>query len=303
MSDIQKSPVSSFPETHQLKPDSLIHIVEMQMEGYQSKKMLVKDFEEKLYSSVVNTLKAKYWDSHIPDAARTHKDVDSFRAILDYLGSDAPAEITDRDTFVNHINYDFLVLRRYMVKRGGDLETKINSLVGTIHTVDSQFAPMMTLFTKGINGNICEGKSVNNDANADDIDIGYQMKIQDGNKISNTWIVPSTGNLVVYGWLDSNECLNNKATPSAFCVLEGNINDRWEIMSVQPVVPAKNITYVGFNVQVHEGLNIRVRTGFPVGAKSNGYSNDQGGLDSLANNTANGFKCQVFVNIERIAQP
>ena len=99
---------------------------------------------------------------------------------------------------------------------------------------------------------------------------------------------------MIYGWLDSSECLNNKATPSAFCVIEGNINKNWEIISVCPVAPAKSITYVGFNLMVKKGLVIRARTGFICGVKSGQFPNEQDGYDTLANSKANGFKCMIY---------
>ena len=123
-----------------------------------------------------------------------------------------------------------------------------------------------------------------------------QMEIKNGNKISNTWTCQGTGNLVVYGWLDSSSVLNNKAIPSAYCVLEAKINGNWEIIAAQPVMPAKSITYVGFNVPVLKNLVIRARTGFTVGAKSGQYPNAQDGYDTLSNSTANGFKCMIFSN-------
>ena len=121
-----------------------------------------------------------------------------------------------------------------------------------------------------------------------------QMYIESGNKISNEWTCPDTGNLVIYGWLDSSTCLNNKATPSAFCVIEGYINDNWEIISVCPVMPAKTITYVGFNLLVKKNLTIRARTGFVCGVKSSQFANQQDGYDTLANSRANGFKCMIY---------
>jgi hypothetical protein len=83
--------------------------------------------------------------------------------------------------------------------------------------------------------------------------------------------------------------------------LEGKINsdddaDNWEIVAVQPVIPAKSMTYVGFNIPVKQGFVIRARTGFTVGAKSGQYSNENDGYDTLSNDTANGFKCMVFSN-------
>jgi len=90
--------------------------------------------------------------------------------------------------------------------------------------------------------------------------------------------------------------LNNKATPSAFCVIEGNINKNWEIISVCPVTPAKSMTYVGFNLMVKKGLTIRARTGFVCGVKSSQFANQQDGYDTLANSKANGFKCMIYLN-------
>lgn len=126
-----------------------------------------------------------------------------------------------------------------------------------------------------------------------------QMKIEYGNKISNTWQCPASGNLVVYGWLDSSQLLNNKAIQRAYCVIEGLINpsdsgDNWEIISVQPVIPAKTITYVGFNLLVREGLVIRARTGFTVGNGSGNFANEQDGNDTLSNSVPNGFKCMIY---------
>lgn len=108
--------------------------------------------------------------------------------------------------------------------------------------------------------------SVKNGTTVDDD--ACQMEISQGNRVSNEWFVPDTGNLVIYGWIDSSEALNSKAIPSSFCAVEGRINNKWEILAVQPVIPAKSITYVGFNLLVKKGLVIRIRTGFSVGAKS-----------------------------------
>jgi hypothetical protein len=62
------------------------------------------------------------------------------------------------------------------------------------------------------------------------------------------------------------------------------------------VTPAKNITYVGFNVLVKKDLVIRARTGFVCGVKSGQFPNQQDGYDTLANSTANGFKCIIYSN-------
>lgn len=222
--------------------------------------------------------------------------------MLEYL-TDKDVNIPDislKDTpFEEHINYDFTVLCKYLEHRIEDVNGQVQGLYTKFNTLDCYFDGEMKITTdrkvRDSQGNedIEEtSESVNHIKNVDD---DYcQMSIAEGNKISNTWVCRETGNLVVYGWLDSSAALNNKAIPSSYCVLEGNINGDWEIIGVQTVIPAKSITYVGFNALVHQGLQIRVRTGFLVGPKSSQYPNEQDGYDTLANAKANGFKCQIY---------
>ena len=323
-SSIQKTPVSELQPTSELAPDSLIHIVQSIPETgggtnkYESMKMKICDFQNKMYESVQNTLKTEYWDTHCGEKETTHtENVEtdpkssfpkgtSFKELIDYLGEYnhvsnnkiwQPTQTEYEDmSFVNHVYYDFDVVKRYMVKKDNELQSEIDSINDTLVEIGSVFSTNMQLWTTDKNGEETQN-SVNHVKGVDDDHC--QMVIRTGNKISNTWIVPATGNLVVYGWLDSSEALNNRAVPSSFCVLEANVNpiadqDNWEIISVQPVMPFKSMTYVGFNVPVRKGLMIRARTGFTVGAKSGAHSNEQDGNDSLSNSTANGFKCQVF---------
>lgn len=205
-------------------------------------------------------------------------------------------------SFIDHVYYDFDVVKRYIVKKDNDLQSQINVNKTNIIEVSSMFSTNMKIWTTNNSGAAVE-KSTTSTTTVDDT--YCQMEIKPGNKISNTWTVPASGNLVAYGWLDSSEALNNRAIPSSFCVLEANINpmsnaagteniDNWEIIAVQQVIPFKTKTYVGFNVPVRKGLIIRVRTGFTCGAKSIQNSNEQDGSDTLANSTANGFRCQVF---------
>lgn len=317
----RKTPVSGLHLTSELYDDSLLHIIQHTSgtgdnAKYDSMKMNAGDFKQKIYEAVQNTFKTAYRYTHCygeSDAHNKYEDAPegtSFKELVDYLKErDAktpnespkwtPAELSDKDQdgFVKHLFYDFDVLKRFTVLKFNSLNFHIDDFSDWVVRLDCMFSSLMTFHTtKQIeNDEIAySALSVNHNQNVDD---QYaQMHIDTGNKISNEWTCPATGNLVVYGWLDSTSVLNNKAIPSAYCVIEANINSEWEIIGAQPVMPAKNITYVGFNIPVHKNLVIRARTGFTVGAKSGQYSNVQDGNDTLSNSVANGFKCMVYAN-------
>ena len=330
-SSIQKTPISALEETSALPDGSLIHIVvnETAIRGnapsYTSKRMLVETFKQKIYDSVQNTLKTGYWDTHESESTKHNQSEEktagerpagtSFADLVTYLqGKDddreadllsypiyTPEEVPEDDPngFIDHIYYDFDLIKRYMVVKDGDIELAIDKLRDDVKELDCYFAPTMKFATTALDNNVEVVVSSNStNHNLTDNDTYCQMSIESGNKISNEWTCPESGNLVIYGWLDSSACLNNKATPSAFCVIEGNINDNWEIISVCPVTPAKSITYVGFNLMVKRGLVIRARTGFICGVKSGQFPNEQDGYDTLANSKANGFKCMIYLNQE-----
>ena len=320
-SAILKTPVSELEQTSELIPRSLIHIVQFEKEvdgksEYQSMKMEVSTFSNKVYEAVQNTLKESYFQTHCVEDSETgnisHPEgsptgtsfIDMMNALNEYGNGwkttepDWNSSEWKIDGFVKHINFDFEVLRKYVVLKDNNLQKQLDEISGKFHEMDAFFASKMSLATTDSSGDITD-ISVNHSKTEND---HYcQMHIEVGNKISNRWTVPATGNLVIYGWLDSSSALNNKAIPSSYCVIEGRINspddsDNWEIIAVQSVVPAKSITYVGFNLPVRKGLVIRARTGFDVGAKSSQYPNEQDGNDTLSNDVANGFKCMVFSN-------
>lgn len=323
---IIKTPITELLSTYNLAEGSFIHVVEHDGQGhYESKKITVDDFKQKIYDSVQNTLKTSYWDTHELKKDKTPSDKHdqgedpngdrpegtSFKDLLEYLKSKdttrandeettpiyAPEEVseTDPNGFVDHLYFDFDLIKRYMVVKDGDIENSIQRLDERVDALDCYFAPAMKFSTTKLNNNNeiePTGSSVNH--NLTENDNYCQMYIESGNKISNEWTCPATGNLVIYGWLDSSACLNNKSTPSAFCVIEGNINNNWEIISVAPVNPAKTLTYVGFNIMVKTGLTIRARTGFICGSKSGQFANQQDGYDTLSNSRVNGFKCMIY---------
>lgn len=319
---IAKTPITELSLTNELPIGSYIHIVTKNGNNFESKKMTTDVFKQKIYDSVQNTFKTSYWDTHekgetghvLPEeeVKGERPEGTSFKELLNYLKSKddakphptdlpfyAPDEVpeTNINGFVDHIYYDFDLIKRYMVVKDGDLEGDIDELNIRVDELDCYFAPNMKFSTTRIVNNLdtdITEDSINHDKTEND---DYcQMSIESGNKISNEWKCTESGNLVIYGWLDSSACLNNKATPSAFCVIEGNINKNWEIISVCPVTPAKTITYVGFNLMVKKGLVIRARTGFVCGVKSSQFANQQDGYDTLANSRANGFKCMIYLN-------
>ena len=324
-STIQKTPITNLPDATELPYGSLIHVVTKLGTGnYESRKMTTDDFKQKIYDSIQNTFKTSYWDTHEKSQTQHINDTEipginpqdirpkgsSFYELMEFLRDKddnkknddettyAPMEVPedDPDGFIDHLYFDFDLIKRYMVVKDGDIETDISNLKGGADELGCYFAPKMRFATTALDNNIevvVTSDTLNHDLTENDT--YCQMRIESGNKISSPWTCPESGNLVIYGWLDSSDCLNNKATPSAFCVIEGNINKNWEVISACPVTPAKNITYVGFNLTVKKGLVIRARTGFVCGAKSGQFSNQQDGYDTLSNSTANGFKCMIYM--------
>lgn len=128
-----KTPVSKLNETSELFDNSYIHIVQyIRDDMYESMKMSAYDFKQKVYEAVQNTFKTKYWDTHCEQVKTTHSDgVEntaegaSFKEFIEYLNEDLPTEVesTDPDGFINHIYYDFDVVKRYIVKRSNYLQS------------------------------------------------------------------------------------------------------------------------------------------------------------------------------------
>lgn len=339
-STILKTPVTDLQPTSEFDDKSYLHLVQFiddndNVEKYESMKIRGYDFKQKVYEAVQNTFKTEYWDTHCNHTEEdaednaTHRDNveedpnspdfpegTSFKELIDYLGEYdqtknnkiwQPTQKNYRNmSFIDHIYYDFDVVKRYAVKRCNNLQSQIDVIDSSLVEIGSMFSTNMKIYTTDKDGTPVDVATTNN-LNVDDT--YCQMEIKPGNKISNTWTVPASGNLVVYGWLDSSDALNNRAIPSSFCVLEADINptatasgtdeiSNWEIISAQPVIPFKTKTYVGFNVPVRKGLVIRARTGFLCGAKSGQTSNEQDGYDTIANSTPNGFKCIVYSHMD-----
>ena len=133
---LQKTPVSELQLTTELIENSLIHIVQYisgdaskNTAKYESMKMRVQDFEQKIYEAVQNTFNTSYWGTHSVAWKTSHADSTetlptalaeaSFEKMIAYLDSDAPSEIpsVDPNRFIKHLFFDFDVVKRYIVKK------------------------------------------------------------------------------------------------------------------------------------------------------------------------------------------
>lgn len=122
-------------------------------------------------------------------------------------------------------------------------------------------------------------------------------------KLSTTYVCKETGILSIYGWLDSTNVANSKYLPTAWCALKGKMRaastqqERWEILQVQPVTPAKQFTYVSFCIPVQKGLEVQLELGFVPGTASGRYDRNKV-PESLANTVPNAFLGGVYVPVK-----
>lgn len=122
---------------------------------------------------------------------------------------------------------------------------------------------------------------------------GFVLAFWKHDKTSSPFTCPATGMLTLYGWLDSSNVQNIKYLPSAWCALEGYIGNKWEILQLQTVVPAKQFSYVSFCVPVVKDLVVRLELGFVPGEASGRY--DRSKIpESLANTQPNAFLGGVY---------
>ena len=91
-----------------------------------------------------------------------------------------------------------------------------------------------------------------------------------------------TGNLICYGWLADN---GNVRPENAWVALfgqvlcpidrDGNLGKKWVALQVQPWIVGKKssvLQYVGFNIPVKAGLQLKIMTGFAVNGNNSGLS-------------------------------
>ncbi len=110
---------------------------------------------------------------------------------------------------------------------------------------------------------------------------------------SDTWKATHSGIFTCWGWVDMHTDAQPGNNCEAWVALEGLINDKWSILQVQPFDKhnGETISYVGFTFPVHEGLVMRITTGFRVGSNSGKYQQKNG---SLANHVANCFVGGIY---------
>lgn len=172
----QTTSVFDLPPTSDLIPESYIHIVQFIDGGYSSRKMHIGNFTNKVYQAVNNTFKVEYWRLHnhyadsIDSEGNKPKDEDdkeySFIKMIEYLDSDgsdihAPDRIDfTKSNFVEHVNYDFAILRRYIVRKDNELQGKIDANKNSIDDLDCFFNSDMTITTTSRN-NTLSHNSVN----------------------------------------------------------------------------------------------------------------------------------------------
>ena len=144
-STIQKTPVTNLPDATELPYGSLIHIVTRLENGnYESKKMTTDVFKQKIYDAVQNTFKTSYWDTHEVESKKHDQDEEpdsgerpngtAFADLVKYLEAKdslkgdsiypiyTPTEVPENDPngFIDHLYYDFDLIKRYMVVKDGE---------------------------------------------------------------------------------------------------------------------------------------------------------------------------------------
>lgn len=126
---------------------------------------------------------------------------------------------------------------------------------------------------------------------------GYvRLKFEHPNNLKQTdeAIVDTTGQLVMWGWLADN---GNVPAELAWVRLEALVkvdsDEKWVPIQVQPWIQgtkSKILQYVGFNVNVHKGLKLKVRTGFDVNLENGAFST----VGSMTYRSAGDTKCGFF---------
>ena len=83
-----KTPVSELQFTSELIDESLLHIVQYSSEhstsehnAYESMKITLGDFKQKIYESVQDTFKTKYWDTHNGASDTDHENASEYEDI------------------------------------------------------------------------------------------------------------------------------------------------------------------------------------------------------------------------------
>ena len=277
--------ISQFEETSSVDNDDLFLIAKKTEDRYSTRNVklsTIVDFStNSVLSSVNNT-----WNMNDINVGKLKSDVDSIlygRDDNNTLEINGNIIFTDTIPTISASNAqldDNSIITKSQAK---DLITNSDSFIGKNSYID------------------CEPDNCNSAGTTTEDDELMIFKIQangndssefinDNGKKSGSVTCKKAGNLVVYGWLaDRGSVLPQEAWVALCGKIKNGNNDTegtWTILQVQPWNVSDRshiIQYVGFNVPVSEGLELKIRCGFRV--------------DDTASNT-NIFNTLTFKNVQ-----
>ena len=279
---------SDLPLADNPAPDALVQISQPMYSGnatigYASQKVLFRNFSDAVISGSV--IKARE-DFQVPEGTSISSDV------IEPLGSILSGEnvaISGKKIFSvrPEVSDTSTPLSANSLATMGDVEVVVDS----------------TAFCFSTNSQI--SASPDNSAGYTRNDGNLLMwHIDAGQRDSSLWVdpatgkaagylkCPSTGMLVMYGWLADNGNLNpEECWVGLFAkILNGDGVVRPTLIQAQPWIVGKNsqtVQYVGFTLPVRQGLELKVMTGFNVNGESSGFGNANSlmmsGVGSLVN--------------------
>lgn len=286
MSDDRKyaKSISKFPQASVLGNDDLILISKKTTEGYSTQKTNLSALVDFSTDGILSSVDNK-WNLGNVNVSNLQSDVAS---ILSSDGS-TTTKINSKLSFETHIpeinvpdqifNDNSIITKTEAL----NLITNSESFIGNDSYIDC-------------NPNNCNpvGRT-NDDSNLmifriptngnDSSEFIYDGKTNPEGSV----ICEKTGNLVVYGWLADR---GNVLPQEAWVALCGKIKNygsdetKWTILQVQPWITSDRshiIQYVGFNIPVNQGLELKIRCGFKV--------------DDTASNT-NDFNTLTFEHVQ-----
>lgn len=229
-----------------------------------------------------------FWISH-PDSGQKYISKNtSLSAITDYAKNDVKnsfyldgMNVTDMNNRINNVLSGTTTFRGAKTFESTPTITGQTSDVNTladnsILTKKNITTLANNLIADGITMVASDSKTQRNPENntpytkKDNVD--FSLTIDNGKNVSNTQVCNSDGQLVVYGWTaDSGRVLPQES----WIAIYGKINGIWTILQLHPWIVSQNssiLQYVGFNVPVKKGLEIKIQTGFSVNMTASGFN-------------------------------
>ncbi len=130
--------------------------------------------------------------------------------------------------------------------------------------------------------------------------MSFMFNEESASRTSTTVQCPQTGNLTLYGWLADN---GNVDAAQAWVALEAYSDTvidggAWIIVAVQPWIMGSkhsNLQYVGFNVPVSKGMQLRITTGFDLNYSNSTYQQRKNTLVRNINSVAETSITNAFI--------